>query len=226
MTTVRRAALVVAVTLALLAALAFHALPAASVTPSRQFEALIFEPVRSGGRPTTSGQTSKPSAAPPASNSCRAPSGQADADCRLEVSPPDSRTSSPAASAPATVAPSLRPVPRKAAASRTSTPTGQSVTGHSGRASFMAPAYGSRYLALPGGPGITVRICHGDRCIRRTSTDAGPDLAMQRAGRVADLSFADFRWLCDCDPWAVGLLEVSVAPAIAPPETATGGTRP
>ena len=77
-----------------------------------------------------------------------------------------------------------------------------------GVASFMAPGYGARYLALPGGPGITVRICGPAACVVRTSTDAGPDLAMQRAGRVADLSFADFALVCGCDPWVVGLVRV------------------
>ena len=81
-----------------------------------------------------------------------------------------------------------------------------------GIASFVGPSYGPRYLALPGGRGITVRICGASACIVRVSTDAGPDRAMQRApyGRVADLSFADFALVCDCDPWVVGLTRVSV----------------
>jgi hypothetical protein len=79
-----------------------------------------------------------------------------------------------------------------------------------GLASFVSRSYGSRYLALPGGPGLRVTICSRGRCIRRTSTDAGPSLAMQRAGRVADLSFRDFAFLCKCQPSAVGLIVVSV----------------
>lgn len=118
----------------------------------------------------------------------------------------------PSPSAPHVV-PSVAPVRSPAAPSTgVSSSPAASVTGHlSGRASFMDPAYGPRYLALPGGPGITVTICSVERCIRRTSTDAGPDLAMQRAGRVADLSFADFAFLCDCDPWKVGLTDVEVS---------------
>ena len=90
-----------------------------------------------------------------------------------------------------------------------------------GLASFVGPGYGPRYLALPAGPGVTVYICGPVSCVVRTSTDAGPDLAMQRAGRVADLSYADFRAICGCDPYVVGLVRVTVAPIPAPPVTAT-----
>jgi hypothetical protein len=79
-----------------------------------------------------------------------------------------------------------------------------------GIASYVGRSYGSRYLALPGGPGIRVTICSRGRCIRRTSTDAGPDLERQRAGLVADLSWADFRYLCRCVPRLVGHIVVSV----------------
>lgn len=79
-----------------------------------------------------------------------------------------------------------------------------------GVASFVAPGYGARYLALPGGAGTRVRVCGPAACVVRTSTDAGPDLAMQRAGRIADLSLVDFRRVCGCDPWAVGLVRVTL----------------
>lgn len=93
-----------------------------------------------------------------------------------------------------------------------------------GVASYVRRSLGDRYLALPAGPGVRVRICSSStRCLVRTSTDAGPDLAMQRRGRVADLSFVDFAWLCRCDPPRVGLLHVTVeelrAPRITPPPT-------
>lgn len=91
----------------------------------------------------------------------------------------------------------------------------------SGLASFVAPAYGARYLALPAGRGVGVQICGPVACVVRTSTDAGPDKAMQRAGRVADLSFRDFAIICGCDPWAVGLVRVVVTPIPAPPPTTT-----
>lgn len=113
--------------------------------------------------------------------------------------------------------------PAATASPRTSNPPGATIHG---TASFMHPSYGARYLALPGGAGLVVRICAGDRCIVRRSTDAGPSLRMQREhGRIADLSFDDFRTLCACDPWAVGLIRVTVSPAKvpAPPETSTEG---
>lgn len=92
----------------------------------------------------------------------------------------------------------------------------------SGLASFVAPAFGSRYLALPAGRGIRVTICGPAGCVTRTSTDAGPDRAMQRAGRIADLSWADFRRICGCDPYLAGLVRVTVraaGPAVTPPPT-------
>jgi hypothetical protein len=60
-----------------------------------------------------------------------------------------------------------------------------------GVASRMGAGYGRSYLALPGGPGIHVVIC-ALRCLAMTSTDAGPSLSMQRAGRIADLN--DWAW--------------------------------
>ncbi len=77
-----------------------------------------------------------------------------------------------------------------------------------GIASYVAPRYGRWYLALPGGPDIHVRIC-GAGCIERVSTDAGPDRAMQRAGRIADLSWWDWQTVCGLDP-SRGLCPVSV----------------
>ena len=86
-----------------------------------------------------------------------------------------------------------------------------------GIASWMPARFGPAYLALPEGPGVTVRIC-AVRCLVMTSTDAGPDLAMQRAGRVADIGVETWEWLCDCDR-SLGLVRVSVeqwpTPAVA-----------
>ena len=81
--------------------------------------------------------------------------------------------------------------------------------GITGIASFVGPSYGPRYLALPGGRGITVRICGRAACIVRVSTDAGPDRAMQREGRVADLSWWDWQTVSGLSP-ARGLAPVSV----------------
>ena len=79
----------------------------------------------------------------------------------------------------------------------------------SGVASRMGPAFPSSYLALPRGAGITVRICGAGGCVTMRSTDAGPDLAMQRAGRVADLSDAVWQAVCGL-PLSAGLCKVAV----------------
>ena len=100
---------------------------------------------------------------------------------------------------PGRITPSPSPIGKRPAA--TTKPDTASTL--SGIASFMAPGYGARYLALPGGPGQRVTICGPAACVTRISTDAGPDKAMQRAGRIADLSFHDFAAVCGCDPWVV-----------------------
>ena len=56
----------------------------------------------------------------------------------------------------------------------------------------MGSGFGRSYLALPSGKGHRVRICGSRACWTMTSTDAGPDKAMQRAGRIADLN--DWVW--------------------------------
>lgn len=90
-----------------------------------------------------------------------------------------------------------------------------------GLASYVAASYGPRYLALPDGPGLTVTICGPAACVTRTSTDAGPDLAMQRKGRIADLSFADFATVCGCTPRLIGTVEVTIqdGAGVTPPPT-------
>jgi hypothetical protein len=78
----------------------------------------------------------------------------------------------------------------------------------SGSASTYGPGYAG-YLALPEGPGHRVTICGPGGCITRTSNDAGPNKAMQRQGRIADLNVADFEAVCGC-PWTRGLVHVTV----------------
>jgi hypothetical protein len=82
-----------------------------------------------------------------------------------------------------------------------------------GTASHVGTQFGPDYLALPehqwGEPGLLVKICGDGGCITRRSTDAGPDLAMQRAGRVADLNAWDFETVCGCDA-STGLTHVTV----------------
>lgn len=109
-----------------------------------------------------------------------------------------------------------------------------------GTASHVGTQFGPRYLALPqhrwGKPGIRVRIKGAGGSVTRTSTDAGPDLAMQRLGRVADLNWWDFAHVCgveagEPDP---GLCRVTItylgksapaphpAPTLPPTDTIEG----
>lgn len=78
-----------------------------------------------------------------------------------------------------------------------------------GIASRMGLGFPPSYLALPGGRGATVTVCGAGGCATIRSTDAGPDLAMQRAGRVADLSDAVWARVCGL-PLSAGLCRVSV----------------
>ena len=78
----------------------------------------------------------------------------------------------------------------------------------SGVASWMPEQYGDDYLALPDGPGQTVTICAA-RCKTMTSNDAGPDRAMQRAGRVADIGVRAWEYICGI-PRSRGLCRVTV----------------
>lgn len=79
----------------------------------------------------------------------------------------------------------------------------------SGLASWMPERYGSTYLALPDGPGLRVRICGPGDCVVMVSNDAGPDLAMQRRGRVADIAVGVWERVCGVSR-ALGLCPVSV----------------
>ena len=130
-------------------------------------------------------------------------------------SPASSEVVRPSGSSAASLLPGTPPGSAGRAASREpaavveDTPPATSLTG---LASFVDPSFGRRYLALPSGPGHLARICSRiHRCVWRRSTDAGPSLQRQREGRIADVSYGDFRWLCACDPWAVGILPVVVS---------------
>lgn len=77
-----------------------------------------------------------------------------------------------------------------------------------GIASTYGPGFAG-YLALPEGRGIRVRVCGPAACVVRTSNDAGPALSAQRAGRVVDLSVADFETVSGSG-WRRGLVRVTV----------------
>ena len=97
----------------------------------------------------------------------------------------------------------------------------------SGVASWMPERFGDDYLALPDGPGHTVTICAA-RCKTMTSTDAGPDKAMQRRGRVADIGVKAWEYICGL-PRSAGLCRVTVSYGAGPtstlPPTDTVGQR-
>jgi hypothetical protein len=95
----------------------------------------------------------------------------------------------------------------------------------SGVASWMPEGYGEDYLALPDGAGQTVTICAA-RCMEMTSTDAGPDRAMQRRGRVADIGVKAWEYICGLSR-SVGLCRVTLTYGAGPtlPPTDTPRTR-
>lgn len=130
---------------------------------------------------------------------------------RLTLTPTVSAaTASPSASPEPTEAPSVQvPSRRTPPPTARATPTFGASTIVRGVASHMGSTQGPGYLALPQGPGHRVRICGAGGCVIRVSTDAGPDKAMQRAGRVADLYVGDFVIVCG-KPASAGLCTVSV----------------
>jgi hypothetical protein len=66
----------------------------------------------------------------------------------------------------------------------------------SGTWAYANRSHGPRYLAIPEGRGIRVAVCGPLGCLDRVSTDAGPALYLQRAGRIGDLSSVDFVTIC------------------------------
>ena len=76
-------------------------------------------------------------------------------------------------------------------------------------ASWMPERYGADYLALPEGAGHRVTICGAAACVTLTSCDAGPDKAMQRAGRTVDLGVLTWEYVTGL-PRSRGLAWVTV----------------
>ena len=74
-----------------------------------------------------------------------------------------------------------------------------------GTASTYGPGFAG-LLALPEGPGIKVEVCGPAGCIIRVSNDAGPNLAMQRIGRIVDLNLFDFLAIGGSNAYAMGLI--------------------
>jgi hypothetical protein len=86
-----------------------------------------------------------------------------------------------------------------------------------GTASTYGPGW-EGWIAWPGGPGWKLRVCGPGGCATVVTTDSGPDLAMQRAGRIVDLDVATFERVAG-GPWTIGLTKVTVTvlsrPALA-----------
>jgi len=80
----------------------------------------------------------------------------------------------------------------------------------SGIASTYGPGYSERWVALPEGPGWRFIVCGAGGCRTLVSTDAGPDRAMQRAGRIVDLPVGAFEDVCGVE-WRRGLCQVTLA---------------
>lgn len=77
-----------------------------------------------------------------------------------------------------------------------------------GIASTYGPGWDG-WIAWPDGPGWKLRVCGSGGCAVVVTTDAGPDRAMQRAGRILDLDVATFERVAGVS-WTVGLTKVSV----------------
>jgi len=124
---------------------------------------------------------------------------------------------------PAAATADVRPVgaPSPAAATTQPTPTvvgsatpGASMSGfdawmRDGLLAWADESHGPAYLAVPWGPGYLVTVCGPGGCLTLTSTDAGPDLAMQRARRVGDLAVGLWESVCGV-PRTIGLCPASV----------------
>lgn len=77
-----------------------------------------------------------------------------------------------------------------------------------GIASTYGPGW-KGWIAWPQGPGWRLRVCGAGGCAVVVTTDAGPDLAMQREGRIVDLDITTFERVAGTS-WTIGLTKVKV----------------
>jgi hypothetical protein len=77
-----------------------------------------------------------------------------------------------------------------------------------GTASTYGPGWDG-WIAWPDGPGWRLRVCGPGGCVVVVTTDAGPDRAMQRAGRIVDLDVETFERVAGAS-WTTGLTKVTV----------------
>lgn len=97
--------------------------------------------------------------------------------------------------------------PRTLEASRAA-PSSSKGSARTGIASTYGPGW-KGWIAWPQGPGWMLRVCGAGGCAVVVTTDAGPDLAMQRQGRIVDLDVDTFERVAGV-PWTVGLSKVRV----------------
>jgi hypothetical protein len=93
-------------------------------------------------------------------------------------------------------APRVGAMPAVATRSQPSGAPVSALATRSGTWAYANASHGSRYLAIPEGPGFDVTVCGPLDCLERVSTDAGPALYLQRAGRIGDLSSVMFQEIC------------------------------
>lgn len=90
---------------------------------------------------------------------------------------------------------------------------------------WQAVGHGSRYLAIPEGPGHRVRIIGPAGSVTVTSTDAGPALFRQREGRIGDLALGLWRVVCGAKRIPLGFCQATIVygnvPAVPPTDTAS-----
>ena len=92
---------------------------------------------------------------------------------------------------------------------------------------YAKPSHGPRYLAIPEGRGWLVMVCGPADCFLRVSTDAGPVLSLQRAGRIGDLSAVDFERACGVSTsfgLCSGSYTIQRRPSVTLPPTSTEGS--
>lgn len=112
----------------------------------------------------------------------------------VEIAPPVSPVGTPALLGAPQPFPQPRVSPVQSVNGKATQPSAPlSAVTWTGTINYANAKWGRFYLAIPAGKGVTVEICGPAGCVTRTSTDAGPDLARQRAGKIADLNITD--WL-------------------------------
>lgn len=75
---------------------------------------------------------------------------------------------------------------------------------------WQAVGHGSRYLAIPEGPGHRVRIIGPAGSVSVTSTDAGPALFRQREGRIGDLALGLWQRVCGVKRTPLGYCDATI----------------